>query len=170
MDYNQTFHHSTSFQGIHNLITFANFPSVMSLFDCQSHRNPWVRPLNKRRSWCFSKYIELAKELVPKERRQESRMKCPVDSGWCQNSRRVNPVERQMCVSLLTLCDPMDFSPPVSSVLWIFLARILEWVTISFSRGSSRPRDQTHFSCVSCTGRGNLYHCATSESRYHWLY
>ena len=42
--------------------------------------------------------------------------------------------------------DPMDCSPPGSSVHGVFQARILEWVTISFSRGSSPPRDQT---CVS---------------------
>ena len=43
--------------------------------------------------------------------------------------------------SCLTLCDPMDCSPPGSSVHEIFQARILEWVAISFSRGSSQPRD-----------------------------
>ena len=42
-----------------------------------------------------------------------------------------------------TLCDPMDCSPPGSSVHEIFQARILEWVAISFSRGSSQPRDRT---------------------------
>ena len=42
-----------------------------------------------------------------------------------------------------TLRDPMDCSLPDSSVHGIFQARILEWVTISFSRGSSRPRDGT---------------------------
>ena len=40
-----------------------------------------------------------------------------------------------------TFCDPMDCSPPVSSIHGIFQARILEWVAISFSRGSSQPRD-----------------------------
>ena len=42
-----------------------------------------------------------------------------------------------------TLCDPMDCSPPGSSVHGIVLARILEWVAISSSRGSSWPRDQS---------------------------
>ena len=42
-----------------------------------------------------------------------------------------------------TLYDPMDCGPPGSSVHGILQARILEWVAISFSRGSSRPRDQT---------------------------
>ena len=42
-----------------------------------------------------------------------------------------------------TLCNPMDFSPPGSSVHGILQARILEWIAIPFSRGSSRPRDRT---------------------------
>ena len=46
----------------------------------------------------------------------------------------------QMCP---TLCDPLDCSPPGSSVHGIFQLRILEWVAISSSSGSSQPRDQT---------------------------
>ena len=58
-----------------------------------------------------------------------------------------------MCAqSCLTLCDPMDYIPPGSSVHGLFQARILEWFTISYSRGSSQPRDRTSASCVSCTG------------------
>ena len=49
----------------------------------------------------------------------------------------------QLC---LTLCDPMDYSLPGSSIHGFFQARILEWVVISYSRGYSWPRDQT---CVS---------------------
>ena len=43
--------------------------------------------------------------------------------------------------SCLTLYDPMDCSPPGFSILGILQARILEWVAISFSRGTSQPRD-----------------------------
>ena len=46
-------------------------------------------------------------------------------------------------------CNPMDYSPPVSSVREIFQARIPEWVAISFFMGSSQPRNRTW---VSCTG------------------
>ena len=56
------------------------------------------------------------------------------------------------------VCDPMDCSPPGSSVHGIFQVRILDWVAISYSRGSSQPRDQTHISCVSCIGRRILYY------------
>ena len=47
-----------------------------------------------------------------------------------------------------TLCDPMDCSPPGSSVHGIFQARILEWVAISFSRGFFQPRDRARVSCM----------------------
>jgi len=48
--------------------------------------------------------------------------------------------------SCLILCDPLDCSPPGSSVHGIFQARMLEWVAISSPRGSSWPKDWTHFS------------------------
>ena len=50
----------------------------------------------------------------------------------------------------------MDYSPPGFFVHGIFQARILEWVAISFSRGSSRLRNRTHISCVFCIGRQSL--------------
>ena len=55
----------------------------------------------------------------------------------------------QLC---LILCDPINCSPPGSSVRGIFQERIGEWVAISFSRGSSQPRDGTHVFWDSCTG------------------
>ena len=58
--------------------------------------------------------------------------------------------ESEIAQSCPTLCNPVDCSPPGSTVHWILQARILEWVAISFSRVSSWPRDQTHISCVSC--------------------
>ena len=65
------------------------------------------------------------------------------------------------CVKLLQLflilCNATDCSLPGSSVRGILQARTLEWVAISSSRGSSRPRDQTHISCSSCIVRRLLY-------------
>ena len=46
----------------------------------------------------------------------------------------------------LTFCDPMDCNPPGSLSMWILQARILEWVVMPFSRGSSQPRDWTQVS------------------------
>ena len=53
----------------------------------------------------------------------------------------------------------MGCSLPGSSVHGISQARILEWVSISYSRGFSQPRNRTHISCISCIGRQILYHC-----------
>ena len=64
--------------------------------------------------------------------------------------------------SCLTLCDPMDCSPPDSSVHRILQARILEWVAKHSSRGSSRPWDRTRVFYVSCMGKQVLYH------QCHW--
>ena len=56
----------------------------------------------------------------------------------------------QLLQSCPTLYDSMDWSLPGSSVHGIFQARILEWVVISSSRGSSQPRDWAPVSCISC--------------------
>ena len=61
-----------------------------------------------------------------------------------------NNIHVHVCVSQScpALCDPMDCSPPGSSVHGILQARILQWVTIPFSRGSSWPRNWTQVSCI----------------------
>ena len=63
--------------------------------------------------------------------------------------------EQKLCLrvclvtqSCLTLCNPMNCSPPGSSVCGILQARILEWVAIPFFSGSSQPRDRTLVSCI----------------------
>ena len=80
--------------------------------------------------------------------------------------------ESEVAQSCLTLCDPLDYSLQGFSVHGILQARILEWVTISFSRGSSQPRDRTQVSCF--VGRHfNLWATreATREecSNYHTI-
>ena len=62
-------------------------------------------------------------------------------SSW----KKVKVLVTQFC---LTPCDPMDYSLSNSSVHGILQARIPEWVAISFSRGSSQPRDWTKVSCI----------------------
>ena len=68
----------------------------------------------------------------------------------------------------LTLCNPMDCSLPGSSFHEILQARILEWVAIPFSRGSSWHRDQTRVSCISYNGRRILY-CTTCTTQVQFL-
>ena len=82
----------------------------------------------------------------------------PLSSWWClrMNWPGRHPFDTiGVCVcvcmhtqSCLTLCDHMSCSLPSSSVHGIFQARILEWVAISFSRGSLQPRDRTCISCI----------------------
>ena len=62
--------------------------------------------------------------------------------------------------SLSRVCNPVDCSPPGSSVHGISQARVLEWAATSSSRGSSQPRDRTHVFCISCISMWILYHCA----------
>ena len=66
-----------------------------------------------------------------------------------------------------SLCDPMKYRPPGSSIHDIFQARVLDWVACSFSRGSSWPRDQTLAFCVSCISRPILYPWATRKAPGH---
>ena len=71
-----------------------------------------------------------------------------------------------MCTqSCPSLCDPMECSPPRLLCPWNFPGKNIGVVAIPFSRGSSQPRDQTHVSCVSCTGRQILYQLSQRRSR-----
>ena len=67
------------------------------------------------------------------------------------------------------LCNPMHCSLPGSPVHEVFQARILQWVAISFSMGSSWPRDQTHVSSVSCIA-GGFFTCWAIKEEIHYKY
>ena len=75
-------------------------------------------------------------------------------NGIYNYGKPVNPSDVCVCVCVLVnqscpvLCHPVDCSPPGSSVHGILQARILEWVAIPLSRGSSQSRDQTWVSCI----------------------
>ena len=69
----------------------------------------------------------------------------------------------------LFVCDPLDCSPPGSSVHGFLLARLLDWVAISFSRGSSQPRTRTQGSCTA--GRFfTIWATREALSSSKWLY
>ena len=74
-----------------------------------------------------------------------------VAKGWGVGEGRSGTLGAVLClVTQLCqiLCDPMDCSPPGSSVHGDSQARILEWVAMPFSRGSTQPRDQTQVSHI----------------------
>ena len=83
------------------------------------------------------------------------RMIQKIHSRRVEKSLHVCAKSLQLC---LTLSDPVDCSPPGSSVHGILQARILEWVAMPAFRASSQPRDQTRVSYVSCISRQILYH------------
>ena len=89
----------------------------------------------------------------------------PVFGSWYWVTLKVKS-ESEVAQSCLTLFDPMDCSLPGSSLHGILQARVLEWVAISFSRGSSRPRDRTWVSLIPGR-RFNLW--ATREACYYLL-
>ena len=82
-------------------------------------------------------------------------------SNWTElNWTEMHAIHSVMSNSL----QPKDCSLQVSSVHGMFQARILEWVAISYSKGSSQCKEWTCISCVSCVGKQILHHCATWEA------
>ena len=71
--------------------------------------------------------------------------------------------------SCVGLCDPMDYSPAGNSVNEILQAKILEWVAISSSRGSSWPRNQTWVSYISWICKWVLYHQILTTMFFKYL-
>ena len=90
-----------------------------------------------------------------------------------------NPSSVSVCVSISIMtdsCNPMDCRPPDSSVHGIFQARILEWLAIPFSRGSSQSRDRTQVSCIAgrfltiwATKEAQVPPIASTRVHMHWF-
>ena len=126
---------------------------------------PWKEgPLSEAclhsQAWVLQRLCEPPSECVPADK--------GLLTGHLQSVCDVlHPGVKNLCSvaqSCPTLCNPMDCSLPGSTAHGIFQARILKWVAISYSKGSSWPKDQTHIFCVFCIGRWVLYHCTTWEA------
>ena len=93
-----------------------------------------------------------------------------VNTSYSVYKSKIQTYLSKMCMrakslqSCPTPCDPMDCSPPGSSVHGILQARILQCVAMPSFRGSSQSRDRTYVSCVSCAGRQTLYHRVIAKS------
>ena len=97
----------------------------------------WLRTVRKD-----LKRSNLSIIRIPEERREWSIF----SKNWTKTL--LTAAAAKSLQSCPTLCDPMDCSLPGSSLHGILQARVLEWVAISFSRGSSQSRDRTWVSCI----------------------
>ena len=113
-------------------------------------------------SWPLSDFIHWPPSLLPLPT-SDWPPSCwwPLEAWWSQEDKHsadfsflAHQAEQSHACSVTkscpTLCDPMVCSPPGSCVCGILQAKILEWVAISSCRESSRPRDRTCTSYVSC--------------------
>ena len=91
---------------------------------------------------------ELKSLLMKVKESEKAGLKLNIQKTKVMASSPIEVKWSEVAESCPTLCDPVDCSLPGSSVHGILQARILEWVTISFSRGSSQPRDRTQVSCI----------------------
>ena len=105
------------------------------------------------------------KQTFPKQKQtQKTSLWLPNGKQWEDNLGGWDERTHTACThtkspqSCSTPCDSMDCSPPGSSLHGILQARILEWVTMPSSRGSSHSRDWSCISYISCIGRQVLYH------------
>ena len=85
-----------------------------------------------------------------------------LNNAHFQASYSSSESESEVTQSCPTLCNPIDHSLPGSAVHGIFQARVLEWVAVSFSRGSSRPRDQTQVSSIV----GRRFYCLSHQGSH----
>ena len=156
---------------------------------CEKHTNPWANLFKSQFAWlekhefltslvvqclrfCASTAGGAGLILVGELRSQllwgtAKNLKIRINKDIFQKKKKKNmdspgggSVHAQSCPAL---CNPMDCSPPGSSVHGIFQVIILEWVAITYSRGSSSFRDQNCVSLVSHISRQILYHWATWE-------
>ena len=116
---------------------------------------PWLTFL------CVTFYFGRLNHVLPLEERFEV-LACKNSHLPIWDWKKSESVSPQSCPAL---CDPMDCSPPGCSVHGLLQARILEWVAISFSRGSSQLRDQTQVSCLA----GRFFnHLSHQGSPWNW--
>ena len=126
-------------------------------------QNNWLR---------ISILIRFPREKHCSEGNQSEEWKITIFNKSNNSKQIYSPYSMHACSvaqSCLTLSDSTDFSPPGSSVHGITQARILEWVAISFSRGSSQPWNQTHISCLSGTA-GRFFTTESSGKAYSYPY
>ena len=117
--------------------------------------------MGEKRPFMEQHWVNCSDVDVPRARHTE----------WSQQEKNKYQVLTYVLCLVTQSCsplhDPVDSSPPGSSVHWIFQVIVLKWLAVSSSRGSSQPRDQTRVSCVSLTAGGFVTRWATGEVPPH---
>ena len=97
---------------------------------------------NPKRWCCESAVLNMPANL------ENSAVATVLEKVSFHSNPKESETESEVAKSCPTLCDPVDYSTTGSSIHGILQARVLEWVAISFSRGSSWPRDRTQVSRI----------------------
>ena len=151
---------------IHPSSTFTPAPSAL-LCVRLSAPGPPAPPFIAFVLWCYV-YLPGKVELVLTRWLSDKESTCNArdtgDAGLFPVSGRSHGEGYGNSLQHSCLVNPMDRGSWWATVHGVFLARILEWVAMPSSRGSSQPRDQTRVSSISCTGKRILYHCTTGEA------
>ena len=103
-----------------------------------SSSHVWMWELDYKESWAAKNWCSWTVVL-------EKTLESPLD---CKEIQSVHPKGSEVTQSCPTLCNPMECSLPGSSFHGFFQAIVLEWIAISFSRGSSQARDRTRVSHI----------------------
>ena len=153
-------------------LPFLYFPPMNMCFLCYQKKNNnktkvtsmWQLTLSKSFMWICVKLLWLPTNLGTGSGSQNK------GEPSYQRQSRVGSVTGLLLLqshfSHVRLCDPMDCILPGSSVHGVLQVKILEWVAMPSSRGSSWPRDWTHVSYISCIGRQVLYHWRICQNTY----
>ena len=121
-----TWHHTSWCHSLFTSIVPSYITFTQSGFKKKTSKNLQISANSHYQPWQSSEFLQISTVAT-----------------WHSSHTQLPTQQPKSCP---TLCDPMDCCPPGSSVHGILQARILEWVAIPFSRGSSRPRDWTQVS------------------------
>ena len=122
-----------------------------------------------KRCWPSTSAVYLSRKSQRYRRSLRVSWEGPSGRGQCLGVRSCTWLLAVLCLvsqSCPVLCNSMDYSPPGSFVHGILQARILEWVAMPFSRGSSQPRDRTQVFCIA--GGRFFIIWATKEAQEYW--
>ena len=146
----------------HSVVSHSlRFHELYSLPDCSVHRILQARILEWRNQKLYrqakakgihhhqTSFTTAKGTLLGKKHKKRKQKKKGRRKKYKTKHETIKKME--ICVlscSVVSVCDPMDCSPPVSSAMVILQAGILEWVAMPSSRGSSQPRDRTQVSHI----------------------